>query len=84
MGSEGRKNYTAMGDTVNLASRLEGVNKTYQTHILISEDTWERVKHEPFIVRELDEIRVKGRFKPVTIYELVEYDGELIPGETGV
>lgn len=77
MGSEGRKNYTAMGDTVNLASRLEGVNKEYRTRILVSEDTYEKIKGEPFILRELDVIRVKGRNRPVNIYELVDYDGNL-------
>ncbi len=70
MGSEVRKNYTIMGDSVNLGARLEGVNKVYTTNIIISEFTYELVK-EWFVVRELDLIRVKGKHKPVRIYELI-------------
>ena len=70
MGSEQRFDYTVMGDAVNLGSRLEGANKSYQTHILISESTYERVKDE-FVCMELDSVRVKGKKLPVRIYELV-------------
>ena len=71
MGSTGRMNYTLMGDMVNLGARLEGTNKLYKTNIIISEYTYGFVKDE-VIVRELDNIRVKGKQKSVLIYELVD------------
>ncbi len=71
MGSLGRMNYTLMGDNVNLGARLEGTNKQYKTHIIISEYTYGLVK-DKIIARELDNIRVKGKNKPVLIYELLE------------
>jgi adenylate cyclase len=70
MGSDQRFDYTVMGDAVNLGSRLEGANKAYQTHILLSDSTHERVKNE-FICMELDSVRVKGKTLPVNIFELI-------------
>jgi len=71
MGSPGRLNYTLMGDNVNLGARLEGTNKAYFTHVIISEYTYGLVK-DRVVVRELDNIRVKGKNKPVVIYELID------------
>ncbi len=78
MGSGKRFDYTVMGSTVNLGSRLEGVNKVYGTSIIVSPDTVSEAGGE-FIFRELDSVRVVGQKTPVIIYQLVCFRNEATP-----
>ena len=71
IGSEKKMNYTAVGDTAILTEELQDENKTYNTNIIISEFTYEKVK-DYAKVRELGEYKAKHRDKPIKIYELID------------
>ncbi len=75
MGSKRRYNFSVIGDSVNLASRLEGTNRQFGTGIIISEATLQQVKGQ-VVVRELDLIRVRGKRQPVKVYELLGLAGD--------
>lgn len=83
IGSSERMNFTAIGDNINFASRLEGLNKFYGTSVLVSEAVYDKVK-DKFLFRSIDKVSVKGSEHAIKIFELVAQtsdDGGLLPSE---
>jgi adenylate cyclase len=79
MGSTMRMNYTMMGDTVNLAARLEASAKQYGIYIQVAEETY-KVCKDKFIWRDLDYVIVMGKSEPAQVFELIAEKGEMPPG----
>ncbi len=78
MGSKTRMDYTMMGDTVNTAARLEGVNKIYGIYTLVSDSTF-KATDGSIIAREIDSINVVGKKEPITVYQLLGYPDDIDP-----
>lgn len=77
IGSSERLSYTALGDTINTTSRLESINKLYKTRITVSDTVYEKLK-DNFVLRLVDQVIVKGKTRPMYIYELLGIDPALL------
>lgn len=81
MGTSAKMNYTIMGDAVNLASRLEGVNKVYKSWILCSDSTWQEANsgehRDKIVARKFDRVRVVGKSEPVQLWNILGFKEEL-------
>jgi adenylate cyclase len=75
MGSDIRFDYTVLGDNVNLASRVEALTRQYGVGLLVTEATLAALDGESFLAREIDRVRVKGKAKPVSVYEVLAEAG---------
>jgi len=71
IGSMNRFDYSVIGDNVNIASRVEGLCKSYKAHILITQSTKDKLTNDEFLIREIDEVSVRGKQTATKLYEVL-------------
>ena len=77
IGAPEKMEYTAIGNTVNVASRIEGENKTFQSRLLVSESTYQLVR-ERVVAEATEPVKLKGISAPVVLYKILEWKGEVL------